>query len=101
MSIQNVTEKVERWGVFELTLKGPEGGNPFLDVNFDAEFRYRGRAVMMGGFYDGDGIYKVRFMPDTEGYWTYTTKSGCVELNGITGSFLVLHRVQTIMALYV
>lgn len=88
MSIQNVTEKVERWGVFELTLKGPEGGNPFLEVNFDAEFRYRGRAVMMGGFYDGDGIYKVRFMPDTEGYWTYTTKSGCVELNGITGSFL-------------
>ena len=68
MSIQNVTEKVERWGVFELTPKD-RGRQSFpLEVNFDAEFRYRGRAVMMGGFYDGDGIYKVRFMPDTEGY---------------------------------
>ena len=78
---------VERWGLFDLALPGPPDGNPFLDVTFSAEFRYRNRAVLADGFYDGDGVYRVRCMPDTEGEWRYVTRSNCPALDGVEGAF--------------
>jgi hypothetical protein len=83
-----MTQTVERWDIFELVLNGPAEGNPFIDVTFGAKFAYRHRVVDVDGFYDGDGIYKVRFMPDTEGEWTYTTRSNVPALDGITGDFV-------------
>ena len=41
----------------------------------------------MSGFYDGDATYRVRFMPDTEGAWTYVTRSNLSALDGVTGEF--------------
>jgi len=79
--------KVERWGVFDLALNGPAAGNPFVDVRIGARFRYRSRAVDVDGFYDGAGIYRVRFMPDEIGEWSYTTSSNVAALDGRTGSF--------------
>ena len=82
---------VERWGIYEVALNGPDTGNPFVEVNLTAEFKRRdvkeGRTFEPHGFYDGDGIYKIRFMPDKVGEWTYTTKSNSTELNGKTGQF--------------
>jgi hypothetical protein len=78
---------VERWGVFELTLDGPAGGNPFLEVELAARFEQGGRAVLVPGFYDGDGVYKVRFSPETVGEWRYRTESNRPELHGRTGAF--------------
>lgn len=80
-------ENVERWGVFELALSGPRGGNPFVEVRFGAEFRYQHRRVRVDGFYDGKGVYRVRFMPDVTGVWTYTTTANRAELDGKTGQF--------------
>ncbi|HZT38607.1 MAG TPA: DUF5060 domain-containing protein [Bryobacteraceae bacterium] len=80
--------EVERWGVFELSLNGPEAGNPFLDVAFSAQFRHEHRLIDVAGFYDGGGVYKVRLMPDVEGEWSYTTHSNRSELDGKTGAFL-------------
>jgi hypothetical protein len=76
-----------RWGIFELALKGPEGGNPFIDVKLSAEFKQGGRAFKPEGFYDGNGVYRIRFMPDALGKWTYITKSNRRELNGKKGQF--------------
>jgi hypothetical protein len=78
---------VERWGVFEVVLKGPSSGNPFLDVRVGAQFRFRNRVVEADGFYDGDGAYRIRFMPDETGTWTYTTTSNVAALAGKTGTF--------------
>ncbi|HVZ30319.1 MAG TPA: DUF5060 domain-containing protein [Asticcacaulis sp.] len=78
---------VERWGVFELTLSGPKSGNPFVDVTLDVEFRQGPASITVPGFYDGDGVYRVRFSPDGEGAWTYATRSNAKALNGKTGSF--------------
>ena len=78
---------VERWGVYELTLTGPETGNPFIDVELTAEFALNGRVFSPHGFYDGDGIYKIRFMPDAVGEWKYITKSNHAALDGKTGQF--------------
>jgi hypothetical protein len=66
-------QTVERWSVYEITLKGPAAGNPFTDVKLAARFRYRNRTVDVDGFYDGNGVYRIRFMPDETGAWSYIT----------------------------
>ncbi len=78
---------VERWGVYEVVLNGPSTGNPFLDVHVGAHFRYAHRVVDVDGFYDGEGVYRIRFMPDETGGWSYTTTSNVPALDGKTGSF--------------
>jgi len=83
--IQAVT--IEQYAVFEQAFKGPSTGNPFKEVQFSAEFKFKNRTCFCEGFYDGDGNYKIRFMPDTPGDWTFTTKSNVKVLDGKTGSF--------------
>lgn len=78
---------VERWDVFELVLNGPKEGNPFIDTWLKATFRKGARQIAIDGFYDGDGVYKIRFMPDSLGTWSYATSSNSASLQGKTGSF--------------
>ena len=77
------------WATYELTLNGPDTGNPFADVTLRATFRQGEREVRVNGFYDGDGAYKLRFLPDTTGAWSYETRSNAPALDGVTGSFEV------------
>ncbi len=78
---------VEQWGLFEASPQGPADGNPFEDVQFGARFILGHRTVEVEGFYDGDGVYKVRFSPDSVGRWSYETTSNVKELAGQTGGF--------------
>ncbi len=78
---------VEQWGVFEAAFNGPTNGNPFVDVDFSATFQQGDKRVNVTGFYDGDGVYRVRFMPETTGAWAFRTHSDRPELDGKTGSF--------------
>lgn len=73
--------------IFELTCPGPRGGNPFTDVTLTAEFSLSQRIVKVRGFYDGEGTYKIRFMPDIPGTWSYRTESNRQELDGTVGLF--------------
>lgn len=81
-------QKVERWGMFELSINGRSDGNPFRDIQLSACFQFRNRRIKVDGFYDGEGIYKIRFMPDELGEWAFATYSNCSELDGITGRFV-------------
>lgn len=81
------TSTVEQWGVFELELKGPAEGNPFTDVRFGAVFTDGRATVEVPGFYDGGGVYKIRFSPDAAGDWRYETKSNRWDLTGKLGKF--------------
>jgi hypothetical protein len=78
---------VEQWSVLELTLNGPTEGNPFTEVELSAQFTQGNRTLHTTGFYDGDGAYKVRFMPEAVGQWRYETVSNRPGLNGRTGVF--------------
>lgn len=78
---------VKQWDVFEAALEGPSNGRPFLDVDVSAEFYQGDRKFSVGGFYDGDGIYRIRFMPDAVGQWRYRTQSNSPALDGKTGIF--------------
>ena len=80
---------IEQWGSFEIALHGPTNGNPFLDVKFSARFKQGTNSAVANGFYDGDGIYRVRFMPEKQGEWSYKTASNFRALKGKTGSFIV------------
>lgn len=87
MNTQTNTLLVERWAVFELTLRGAQEGNPFIEVSLHARFQCQHRVVEVEGFYDGEGAYKVRYMPDQCGSWSYTSASNAHELDGVSGEF--------------
>ncbi|MDP7620260.1 MAG: DUF5060 domain-containing protein, partial [Dehalococcoidia bacterium] len=80
---------VERWDIFETSFTVPqsEETNAFADVDLTAIFRFRNREVHLDGFYDGDGVFKIRFMPDEIGSWSYETRCDQEPLNGQVGQF--------------
>jgi hypothetical protein len=80
--------RVEQWGMFEIALSGPSAGNPYKEVALTAVFTMDHRNVRVTGFYDGDGTYRVRFMPDAPGRWSYVTESSARELAARAGDFL-------------
>ncbi len=81
------SQRVEQWGVYELNLQGPSDGNPYMDNSLDATFSNGSQTVTVPGFYDGKGIYTIRFSPDQTGEWTYVTQSNVAALSDHSGSF--------------
>lgn len=82
-------DSVEQWGMYEVTLTGPAEGNPFVEVRLSARFQQDGTSVEAPGFYDGGGVYRVRFMPGKPGRWRYVTASNAAALNGRGGELTV------------
>jgi hypothetical protein len=80
-------QKTEQWGRFELALKYDCPGNAFTEVQLSAKFSNKDTSLMVSGFYDGDNIFKIRFMPTITGTWTYETSSNMKALNKKSGSF--------------
>ncbi|WP_235525145.1 MULTISPECIES: DUF5060 domain-containing protein [unclassified Sphingomonas] len=82
----SATARVERWGLHEIVLDGPAGGNPFDDVTLAAIFTLGTTRIVVPGFYDGDGTYRIRFSPPSLGRWTWTTASNVAALDGRSGA---------------
>lgn len=78
---------IEQWGIFEIALNGSADGNPFVEVELTAQFSYKHRTVEVDGFYDGDGVYRIRFLPDTQGEWRFRTQSNRANLSEVEGRF--------------
>jgi hypothetical protein len=79
--------KIEQWDIFEIELTGPSTGNPYMEVEFSADFTTDETTITVPGFYDGDGTYRIRFSPDEPGAWTYQTASNVEELSNKKGQF--------------
>ena len=75
-----------RFAPYDVRLRGAvPHANPFL-VDLRATFAGPdGRRRVVPGFYDGDGTWIVRFCPDAEGAWHYSTESAAADLNGLAG----------------
>ena len=67
----NYAKTIEKWGVFEVTVSGPKEGNPFCDQWIKGTFCCKNEKKTVDGFYDGDGVYKVRFMPSFTDEYTF------------------------------
>ena len=85
-------ERTERWGVWEICIPGPEegengAGNPFTDQWIRGTFTGKNEEKTVTGFYDGNGNYRLRFMPSFEERYSFrveTSFGSCEE-----GSFEV------------
>lgn len=67
--------EVGKWDVFEVACEGPRQGNPFTEQWIKGVFTGRSETVEADGFYDGNGSYKVRFMPSFEGEYHFSLKA--------------------------
>lgn len=83
----SVPASAERNALLEIEFAGPSHGNPFVDVDLVATFTDpEGGTVEVGGFYDGDGRYLVRVLPEVAGELAFTTRSNARSLDGIRGA---------------
>ena len=85
--IQMNDQMVEQWGLFEAAFIGPRDGNPYVDVSLSAWLMCGDTIINTAGFFDGDGTYRIRCMPNRVGRWEYVTHSSHPELDGKQGTF--------------
>ena len=83
---QEYPTEVKKWDVFEIALAGPTEGNPFLEQSLKGIFTNKNESVVVNGFYDGDGVYRIRFMPSYEGRYTFVLMGSFLEEN-LSGVF--------------
>ena len=86
--IAGETGSVGKWGVLEIEAKGRADKNPFVDYAITGKFSGKDENVAAEGFYDGEGVYKVRFMPSFEGEYRYEISGSFSNENKI-GNFTV------------
>jgi hypothetical protein len=79
---------IERWDCLELAFQGKSLPNPFVDATIRAVFSGLQESVSVEGFYDGGGVYKVRFMPAFCGTYTYEAEGTFSDVK-YTGEFEV------------
>lgn len=77
-----------RYSVFEVAVKGPSTGNPFTEQSLKGVFSSGRENKTVRGFYDGDGIYRIRFMPMEEGMHSFVI-SGTFLDRPLSGRFFV------------
>ncbi|MEK3697950.1 MULTISPECIES: DUF5060 domain-containing protein [unclassified Paenibacillus] len=83
------SQKVEQWGIFELELNASEiVGNPFRDVWVQATFKIGDEYKRVYGFYDGESVWRIRFMPEQIGDHHFQVTSNMDAFNGLTGDFV-------------
>lgn len=82
------SKTVERWGIQEISLKGTAEGNPFTERFIHGRFTSKNEDKTVHGFYDGEGVYKVRFMPSFAEEYHFTI-SGNFSSDRYEGAFHV------------
>lgn len=65
----------------ELVFQSLEPVDSFVDINLTATICGEHETIAVKGFYAGNGIYKVRFLPKYQGRYSYST-SGMINENG-------------------
>lgn len=77
---------VPQWGCCEVTVTNKQSyRNCYEEVTLDVTFtKPDGQTVAFWGFYDGDDLWRIRFMPDQIGTWHYvaTFSDGTGRTNG-------------------
>ncbi|UYO96550.1 DUF5605 domain-containing protein [Microbacterium sp. M28] len=81
--------ELHRFERFEVVFAGPQHGNPFTDVTLALQMDTPSGRVEVPGFYDGDGVYRVRFLAENPGLHRFESVSNARSMNGISGEFEV------------
>ena len=72
---------MKQYRTFELSFPSEVIKEAWARVDLTAVFTCGGETVHINGFYDGDGVYKVRFLPQKPGLWKWEV-SGAVTASG-------------------
>lgn len=73
---------MRQYETFELTIHGAEMPSAWAQANVKAEFAHGDGTVTVPGFYAGNGIYKVRFLPMEAGEYAWHV-TGVVSGEGV------------------
>ncbi|MDR3121103.1 MAG: DUF5605 domain-containing protein [Clostridiales bacterium] len=88
MNETQFSKSVERWDVFEYSCRGPKTGNPFTERRITGVFTSENETATVDGFYDGDGVYRVRFMPSFTGDYRFAVTADFLDIP-VSGAFRV------------
>ena len=80
---------MEKWDVLEVTVEGHSDKNPFVDYEIQGIFTGKHETVTVDGFYDGEGVYKVRYMPSFVELYTFEVTGSAIDGEVLTGKFQV------------
>ena len=72
---------MRQYETFEICFTGPEPQEGWAQPDLAASFSRADRAVTVKGFYDGEGQYVVRFLPDAPGEYAWQVR-GVVNADG-------------------
>ena len=85
----NYEKQVEKWNVLEVTVEGHSDKNPFVAYEIQGIFTGKHETVTVDGFYDGEGVYKVRYMPSFVELYTFEVTGSAIDGEVLTGKFQV------------
>ena len=88
----NYEKQVEKWDVLEVTVEGHSDKNPFVDYEIQGIFTGKHETVTVDGFYDGEGVYKVRYMPSFVELYTFEVTGSAIDGEVLTGKFQVTRK---------
>ena len=72
---------MKQYGMFELVFSGEALTDSWAQIDLTAEFTCGDAVKTVRGFYDGDGRYVVRFLPEIAGEWHWKVR-GAVTAEG-------------------
>ncbi len=91
-----------QWQVCELSFQAANMyERPYTEVALGCQFRGPDdRSYQIAGFYDGEGVWKIRFCPDRPGDWSWKTECNRPDtaLGGKEGRFVVASAAETVSA---
>ena len=84
--------ETELWKRFEVSFENHSWqGNPFDIILTGIFTSHSGRRINHFGFYAGKDTWKIYFMPDEVGKWTFTTVCLDKDLDGKSGEFVCVN----------
>ncbi len=72
---------MKQYETFELRFSGAVLTENWADIDLTAKFTCNGKSRMVKGFYDGDGTYIVRYLPEEAGEYSWHVQ-GCISAQG-------------------
>lgn len=83
---------IRKYDYFEWALNADVSGleNPFAEVSLKAVVTGPDGEVRLDAFYDGGDRFVIRYMPQSEGEFTLTTRSNLPALDRLTAAFTAL-----------
>ena len=79
--LQKEVVPVRQYETFELSFSGAPLTDAWAQIDLQATFSCGDTVRTVKGFYDGDGRYIIRFLPEQAGTWRWKV-TGCVEAEG-------------------